>query len=68
MGGEKSVCDIYGIEHLLRLFGEYIYNAAPCHVLLMLSILVQIPSLISHANVDVDTLNLLRDAFSDILR
>ncbi|CDH54070.1 mrg-domain-containing protein [Lichtheimia corymbifera JMRC:FSU:9682] len=47
--GEKSVCDIYGIEHLLRLF-------------------VQIPSLISHANVDADTLNLLRDAFSDILR
>ncbi|KAI7882510.1 MRG-domain-containing protein [Lichtheimia hyalospora FSU 10163] len=47
--GDKSVCDIYGIEHLLRLF-------------------VQIPSLIGHANVDAETLNLLRDAFSDILR
>lgn len=62
---DKSVCDIYGIEHLLRLFGKW--TAGPCHVLLIY-LLVQIPSLISHANVDPDTLNLLRDTFSDILR
>ena len=66
--GDKSVCDIYGIEHLLRLFGEYMINWSTRSRFTHIMLLVQIPSLISHANVDAETLNLLRDAFSDILK
>jgi mortality factor 4-like protein 1 len=52
--GEKSLCDIYGVEHLLRLFG-------------ILDSLVQLPSLIAHTNMDHDAVNILKDHFTTFL-
>jgi mortality factor 4-like protein 1 len=41
---------VYGAEHLLRLFGIIIFSC-----------LVQLPSLIAHTNMDVDATNTLKD-------
>ncbi|KAJ3369782.1 Esa1p-associated factor [Kappamyces sp. JEL0680] len=52
-----SMCDIYGPEHLLRLFGRPPALTA-----------VQLPSLIAHTNMDQDAVNILKDHFATILQ
>lgn len=46
---DKDLVDIYGAEHLLRLF-------------------VQLPSLITHTNMDSDAVHVLMDYLTDILK
>ncbi|KAG2179461.1 hypothetical protein INT44_006307, partial [Umbelopsis vinacea] len=48
--------DIYGVEHFLRLFGNYIRHS-----------LLQMPRLIASSNVDPDSALMLRDYLLDVL-
>lgn len=51
--------DIYGAEHLLRLFGM---------ILLNLSNIVQLPTLIAHTAMDQETITTLKDHFALLLK
>jgi mortality factor 4-like protein 1 len=56
----KEMIDIYGAEHLLRLFGRFFFftNFG----------IVQLPSLIAHTNMDKDSVLLLRESLQDVLK
>ncbi|KAJ3272545.1 Esa1p-associated factor [Terramyces sp. JEL0728] len=52
---DKSISEIYGVHHLLRLFGKILSN------------IVQLPTLIAHTNMDQEAVNILKDHFSTFL-
>ena len=54
----RKKSDVYGAEHLLRLFG--IFDQ-------IFMLLVQLPSLIAHTNMDMDATNVLKDHLAMIL-
>jgi hypothetical protein len=53
---DKTMGEIYGVMHLLRLFG------------LQILIVVQLPSLIAHTNMDADAICILRDHLVTFLK
>jgi mortality factor 4-like protein 1 len=53
--------DLYGPEHLLRLFGK----ESKINLIIKL---VQLPSLIAHTNMTQDAVNILKDHFATILQ
>ena len=57
---EKPMSEIYGAEHLLRLFGEF-------HLHRLLTP-VNFGAFIAYTNIDTESLNILREHINDILR
>ena len=60
----KTLCDIYGCEHLLRLFGRILLlvNLVPLNFLTPLA--VAMPDLIAHTNMDAQAVSRLREELS----
>ena len=60
----KTLCDIYGCEHLLRLFGKILLlvNLVPRNFLTALA--VAMPDLIAHTNMDAQAVSRLREELS----
>lgn len=56
----KSVADVYGVEHLCRLFGKFEVNLHK-NSLRMLTIIVSMPDLIAHTNMDSQAVARLRE-------
>lgn len=62
----KLPSDVYGIEHLMRLFGKCSpflrSHSYPTFAL------VEMPNLLARSNVNNETLSLLKEVFSDFFR
>lgn len=62
----KTLCDMYGCEHLLRLFGELLISLAfaTFHSSALTEELVSMPDLIAHTNMDQQSVSRLREELS----
>lgn len=59
----KTLCDIYGCEHLLRLFGKILVSVHNAHHVLTHST-VAMPDLVAHTNMDAQAVSRLREELS----
>lgn len=60
----KTLCDVYGCEHLLRLFGEWIAALPAWSVADVLA--VKMPELIAHTNMDLPATQRLREELTKL--
>ena len=58
----KTLCDMYGCEHLLRLFGQF-FSKMSSHDVADFT-LVSMPDLIAHTNMDSQSVSRLREELS----
>ena len=59
----KTLCDIYGCEHLLRLFGKTLSFVNLC-LNFLTTLAVSMPDLIAHTNMDAQAVSRLREELS----
>jgi hypothetical protein len=69
----KSMSDVYGVEHLLRLFGESPRFASQSLFLALrygqiVFLAVNLPGLIAHTSMDAETVTVLRESLTDMLK
>ncbi|KAG4304926.1 hypothetical protein PORY_001601 [Pneumocystis oryctolagi] len=62
---DKEMSDIYGAEHLLRLFGRYIVERVEWKTLILL---VSLPELIAHTNMDHQSIQILKSYIKEFLK
>jgi len=61
----KTLCDMYGCEHLLRLFGkQFDVWCATAHLSTNVMVSVSMPDLIAHTNMDTQSVSRLREELS----
>lgn len=70
--GDKEPSSVYGVEHLLRLFSNFcMFHCEYIHVYKLITFIfciVEIPIMVSQTNMDVESLNELREKLDDLLR
>ncbi|KAF8337333.1 MRG-domain-containing protein [Cantharellus anzutake] len=64
-GEEKEMSQVYGAEHLCRLFGELRYPQAVCSADLSA---VKLPDMVAHTSMDEVSINILRDFVNDFMK
>ncbi|KAG5460973.1 MAG: MRG-domain-containing protein [Olpidium bornovanus] len=65
----KTMSEIYGAEHLLRLFGELsVVLRLDFNRLVSVVLTLQLPTLIVHTNMDPEAIKVLQSVFVEILR
>lgn len=57
----KTVCDVYGAEHLARLIGKFGYSVFLLCTQFLISILVSLPELLAQTNMDQQSVGRLRE-------
>jgi mortality factor 4-like protein 1 len=62
----KTLCDIYGCEHLLRLFGKILpaIRDVPKPIFFLTTPTVAMPDLVAHTNMDAQAVSRLREELS----
>jgi mortality factor 4-like protein 1 len=64
----KDLTDIYGAEHLLRLFGMYSAMMKGWLTVPIFLCIVQLPNLVAQTSMTEDTISVLNDYLMDILQ